>query len=292
MKKFRFLLLSIFIISILTTSCSKKNPLVGTWEFVSISDQKSSEDYDYINFRSFITFSSDNTFLFVDRGDFDPINVTEFIDDNKKSKDGRIYYGSWTLKDSILVFDIKNYKMSKKFTAKIFSNDGKNLNLHFSKQKPLLIYDANSEFKYKKIDYDDVSKSKNNFTSLELNKWRINSKKKESKKEIKDKVENALEFAINFLEFHQQGNDKSAKTYYLQPLPFQFYSNGIILKHENESDNWNNLFYDDEDAEIAYQLLESGFNNVAKIPDNLSKKPLKINIFILQETLKNIKEFK
>lgn len=182
--------------------------------------------------------------------------------------------------------------MSKKFTAKIFSNDGKNLNLHFSKQKPLLIYDANSEFKYKKIDYDDVSKSKNNFTSLELNKWRINSKKKESKKEIKDKVENALEFAINFIEFHQQGNDKSAKTYYLQPLPFQFYSNGIILKHENESDNWNNLFYDDEDAEIAYQLLESGFNNVAKIPDNLSKKPLKINIFILQETLKNIKEFK
>lgn len=289
MQKCRFLLFFLVTLALIT-SCTKKKLLIGTWEFVEISDEKGSEDYNYINFRSFITFSSDNTFLFVDRGNFDPINATDFIKDSVKTIDGRIYYGIWSLKDSILIFDIKNYKMKEKFTAKIFSNDGKNLNISFSKQRPLGHDNVNSRFKYKKIDYDDVAKSKNNFTSQELNKWRQKSQKKESKKEIKDKVVNALEFAINFLEFHQQGNNKTAKTYYLQPLPFQFYSNGIVLKSQSKSDDWNNLFYNEEDADIAYSLLESGFDNVAKIPDNLSKKPLKINIFILQETLKNIRE--
>ena len=274
----------------LTTSCTLKNdPLIGTWEFVDVSND-SSEDYDH--FKSFITLSSDSTFIFIDRGYVDPINVTALISDENeaiKTDEGRIYFGNWSSKDSVLYFNIRNFVMKNTLTAKIHANDGKNLKIEFPHQKNLIDDSLTSKFKYRKIDYDDVSKSKNNFTSLELNKWRIKDAEKSNRAAIKAKVENALEFSISFLKFHQAGINKSAVTYYLHPLPFQLYSNGIALKSEDYIEDWYKIFYDYEDAEIAYSMLKTGFNNVAEIPDNLSQKPLKINIFILEETLKNIK---
>lgn len=78
-------------------------------------------------------------------------------------------------------------------------------------------------------------------------------------------------------------------TLYLEPLPFKFYGNGIVLKNHYKNEKWNDLFYDEEDASIAYNMLKKSFNNVARIPEEISNNPIKINIFILKETLKNMK---
>lgn len=284
-------LLPYLIISIFLSSCFfKKNSLVGTWEFVNVYTEKSSEEDNYSDFRSFITFSGDKTFFFVNKGQFDPINIFDFIDENSiTNKNAKVYYGNWFVKDSIIYFDIQNYKIKSGFSAKIISCDGKNMSITFPKQTPLPKNEEPSKFKYRKIDYDNVSRSKYNFASQELNRWRTKSNKKQSKQELKSTLENVLEFAVSFLKNHEEDN-KAATIYYLEPLPFKIYSNGIILKPQDENESWNDLFYDNEDAATAYSMIKDGFKSVAKIPENISKNPIKINIFILEETLKNLKE--
>lgn len=291
MTKIKALLL--FLISfVLCVSCSPKNdPLIGTWEFVSVHEENFVNDYDYSSFKSLITLSGDQTFLFMDEGKFDPINSTAFAQNDSISgnqEKPRVYSGNWTKKDSILHFRISNYKKKRDFRVKIVSNDGKNMGLVFLKSSPNQDKSI-AKFKYKKIDYDDISQTDFQFTSSELNKWRVKNFKKSSKKEIKAKTENALQFAITFLEYHEK-TAKVAGTHYLEPLPFRFYSNGIVLKNKDKAYAWGSLFYDDEDFNSSYSIIESSFKSVAKVPKEISKSPIKINIYILQEILKNLKE--
>lgn len=279
MKIFQHIFYLVILIT-LSSCIFKKNPIIGSWEFTESTDNDMS---GLFGSDSFITFSSNETFLLVDKGYSDLIGISKVIK-NAPTNEDAVYYGNWFIKDSIIHFNVENYEMNQDFRLKIISNDGKNMKLTFPKTK-----EENIIFKYKKDDYDDVKKSKYNFMARGLNEWRKRSDKKCSKKEIKFKVERALNFAVTFIRFHEKGR-KSAIAYYLAPLPFKFYSNGIALKKQNDCEDWDNLFYDEKDAMIAYSMIESSFNNVARVPSNLSNKPIKINLFILQETLKNLRD--
>jgi hypothetical protein len=276
-------------IIILFYSCTKKDPLVGTWKFTYSHASNEADRYkedDYSSYTSYITLSSDNSFLLVDHGQLSPITLSSISKDSLIENDNNteVYFGTWSVKDSIIYFETQNHKNSPEFTSKIISKNDRNMKLNFPEQKQV----KGMEFKYKKDDYNDVSRSKYNFTANELNKWRIKNKSKQTKEKIRSKVENALEFSIAFLEYHESEN-KVAMTLYLEPLPFKFYGNGIALKNHYKNEKWNDLFYDEEDASIAYDMLKKSFNSVASIPDEISTNPIKINIFILKETLKNLK---
>lgn len=261
-------------------SCTKKDPLIGTWEFTyhdRINEANMyKEDFDS-SYASYITFSGDNSFLLVDHGQVSPITMPSVPKDSLIENDNNteVYFGTWSVKDSIIYFEVLNHKTRPEFTSKIISNNERNMKLSFPEQKQV----KGMEFKYKKEDYNDVSHSKYNFTIVELNKWRVKNKSKQTKEKIRSKIENALEFSIAFLEYHESEN-KVATTFYLEPLPLKFYGNGIVLKYHYKNKKWNDLFYDDEDASIAYDMINKSFNSVASIPDEISKNPIKINLFI------------
>lgn len=275
-------------IIILFCSCTKKDPLIGTWKFTYSQANNEADKYKedaYSSYTSYITFSGDNSFLLVDNGQSSPITTSNIPKDSLSENDNNteVYFGTWSVKDSIIYFEAQNHKTRPEFSSKIISMNSRNMKLNFPEQ----MQTKGIEFKYKKEDYNDVSTSKYNFTSNELNKWRIKSKSKQTKEKIRSKIENALEFSIAFLEYHEF-EDKLAMTLYLEPLPFKFYGNGIALKNHYKNEKWNALFYDEEDASIAYDMLKKSFNSVASIPDEISKNPIKINLFILKETLKNL----
>lgn len=276
-------------IIILFYSCTKKDPLVGTWKFTYSHASNEADRYkedDYSSYTSYITLSGDNSFLLVDHGQSSPITLPSITKDSLSENDNNteVYFGTWSVKDSIIYFETQNHKNSPEFTSKIISKNDRNMKLNFPEQKQV----KGMEFKYKKDDYNDVSLSKYNFTANELNKWRIKNKSKQTKEKIRSRIENALQFSIAFLEYHES-EKKVAMTLYLEPLPFKFYGNGIALKNHYKNEKWNDLFYDEQDASIAYDMLKKSFNSVASIPDEISTNPIKINIFILKETLKNLK---
>ncbi len=276
-------------IIILFYSCTKKDPLVGTWEFTYSHASNETDKYkedDYSSYTSYITLSGDNSFLLVDHGQLSPITLPSISKDSlsENNNNTEVYFGTWSVKDSIIYFEAQNHKNSPEFTSKIISKNDRNMKLIFPEQQQV----KGMEFKYKKDDYNDVSRSKYNFTANELNKWRIKNKSKQTKEKIRSRIENALQFSIAFLEYHES-EKKVAMTLYLEPLPFKFYGNGIALKNHYKNEKWNDLFYDEEDASIAYDMLKKSFNSVASIPDEISTNPIKINIFILKETLKNLK---
>lgn len=276
-------------IIILFCSCTKKDPLVGTWKFTYSHASNEADKYkedNYSSYTSYITLSGDNSFLLVDNGELSPVTTPRIPKDslNENDNNTEVYFGTWSVKDSIIYFEAQNHKSSSEFTAKIISKNDRNMRLYFPEQKQV----KGLEFKYKKDDYNDVSRSESNFTTNELNKWRLKNKSKQTTEKIRSKIENALEFSIAFLEYHESEN-KVAMTLYLEPLPFKFYGNGIVLKNHYKNEKWNDLFYDEEDASIAYNMLKKSFNNVASIPEEISNNPIKINIFILKETLKNLK---
>ncbi|MFL9832699.1 hypothetical protein [Chryseobacterium terrae] len=270
-------------------SCAKKDPLIGTWNFTyAHANNESDKDKEdqYSSYTSFVTLSGDNSFLLVDHGEMSPITTSSIPKDSvdENTNNTEVYFGTWSVKDSVIYFEPVNHKTSPEFTSKIMSLNTRNMKLNFPEQKHV----KGIDFKYKKEDYNDVSQSKYNFTTDELNKWRLKSRSKQTKEKIRSKIENALKFSIAFLEYHES-EDKLATKYYLEPLPFRFYGNGIVLKHHYKNEKWNDLFYDEEDASIAYDMLKESFNNVASVPKEISKNPIKINIFILKETLENLK---
>lgn len=278
----------ICFIILIVCSCSKKDPLIGTWEFVRIDTKNMNrpEKYDEYSLQSVVTFSSDHSFILMNKGN-DPLNASLINEDSiSEEEKSQVYFGTWSVEDSLLSFIVHNSKRKQNFTSRIFSNDEKNMTLSIPKQKPFDKKDL--KLKYKKTDYDDVNLSEYKFTSQELNKWRQKSTKKQTKQEIKAVTENALTFFINFLEYHD-ADEKLALTSYMEPSPFKYFGNGIVLKKQQNCESWNSLFYDKEDAQIAYSMLEESFDSVAKIPDEISKNPIKINIYILKEILKNLK---
>lgn len=289
MKTLKRMMISFMIL--LLCSCSKKDPLIGTWEFIRIDtkNMENPEIYDDYFLQSAITFSGDQTFIMMNQGE-DPFNTSKVSKDSLSQEEMHVYSGTWSVEDSLVNFEIHSSGKKQNFSSKIFRNDGRNMTFSIPKKTPFNEKDI--KFKYKKTDYDDVSQSKEHpFTSQKLNSWRVKSDRKQTKQEIKAKTENALEFFIAFLEYHDE-KEQTAMLYYMEPSPFKFYGNGIMLKHQQNAPVWNHLFYDEEDAGIAHSMLDESLKSVAKVPKEFSKSPIKINIYILKETLKNLKEMK
>lgn len=251
----------LFIVSsLLFISCKKGNDLVGNWEFVSGSHHSSD------NYHSYILFSDNGHFLFTKNSLSDTLGNSISFGKWKEPKD-----------DSVIILNF-DYPKSKMILKNV-SNDGRNLGF---------INENSEEFYYKKSDYSEVSKSDYNFITSELNTWRIPATQPETKEKIYNRIENGLQFSINFLKYHRE-KESTAPVAFLTILPFRFASNGIAFKPENAE--WNALFFNEQDLNYANELLLKSFKSTASIPYD-KKTPIDINIYILEETLKNLKRNK
>lgn len=286
MKKFGVVLL-LFVLS----ACGKeRGPLIGTWAFSGLTEDSSqTENMQAIDkeiFSSYITFSSDKTFLFLDYGTEDFINLTASLFDSPKPENGRIYSGTWSQIDSVIYFDIDNYPLKDRFYAEIVSLDRHHTVLKFPNQQHTEFESSVMAFTYKKTYYEDISNSEFDFTRENLNNWRIKSSRKESEKELRTRIINSLDFAIHYFEYHEKQKLKSANKQYVQPLPFRFYENGIVLERLRDCPEWIELFYDHEDAIAAQKIIRSGFRRVGKVPEDLKHSPFEIYLYVL----KNVRE--
>lgn len=272
-------LLIVFLFLVITSCSSKQNKLKGTWKFTELMNDNSSLNIAQTSFESLFILSDDGQFLMIDSG----ILVEDNLDNSlfsTENKDGSAYYGNWiyNANDSIIELTPKNYSLKQPIRFKVAYNDDKNMILND-------VLTTKQDLKYTHIDYNDVSQSKYNFLAEDLNFWRIKSSHKETDAEIKNRLISSIKFSIAFLNYYKE-NDSSAMTYFLKPLPFKFAGNGIGFMRNHE--NWDELFFDQEDADKANLALKNSFNSVAKIPEKYKNKPIDINLFILEEVLKNI----
>lgn len=270
----------IFIFIIFVISCThKKQNLIGSWKFTEIKNTSNSIEISQSTFNSNLILSSNGNFLLFDDGIMIHSNLTDSLF-NANSNEASVYYGNYSFndKESIVTLQVLNYNVDDVLRFKLKSNDGKNILLQSINYKDKLL-------KYTCQDYNDTNQSKFNYLSSELNNWRIKSKQKESSSAIKIRVRSAVEFSINYLKYHKD-NETEAYISFLQPLPFKFARNGIAFKRDHE--NWDNIFFDSNDAEKANTLLLNSFKSTARIPDNLKNKPLDTNLYILEEVLKNL----
>lgn len=281
--------LTLFHLALILHSCGlKDDPLVGEWEYANYRDtgtKERSTDSELPYFESYFMFSQDGHFLLCDYGDDDALLLDDviLIKEPSEKRKKRIFYGEYKRQqDSIIFLKVHNYLLSDDIVLVEHSNDKKNLKFYIDlKQQKNR---NNRLFNYKKNNSIDLNRTTYTFLSPELNKWRNPAQQKETKDEIRARVKNSLEYAAAYLKVYES-QDKSASLIFLTNLPFKFGRNGIRM--ENNTD-WESLFYDLTDAKTSYKILADAFKASADIPNDLSRNPIGISIFILTELNKNI----
>ena len=126
---------------------------------------------------------------------------------------------------------------------------------------------------------------KDDYSTLENNKWRFQSHSPETREQIRLRVIGSLRFAIMYL---SKQLDREENSVSLHPiiLPVIIASNGIGLQRETEiGHEWKALFYSDEDAITGYNILKEAYYKKTDIPD---KERLELDIDLLKQVLHNM----
>lgn len=196
--------------------------------FYSYSDNGTPLQYDFIP-TSFLYLKSDKTFT-CDFGVFD--------------------YGTWS-------------KTADTITLKTSLN--KTEKLAYKKHGPDLIL-LNSPAIESYFDALPAAKDTNaDPFLLKNNKWRIKAQHKESIEEIKQRLIDHCKFWKLYFEWALNNNIATVDVR-STPTPIKIYGNGFILKNLNELPfAWKNYFYDEEDCDLASEILSNiiANNNIA-----------------------------
>lgn len=144
----------------------------------------------------------------------------------------------------------------------------------------------NMNHRYKFVKDDFTLDSDLDFTKKTSNLWRNKAQKSENKDQIKKRTKEALE---NTILYFKNGLEDEKKVLSLNPvyLPLDFYGNGVQMKDFNSSYNWNSIFFNDDEAYQGYALINNAMAQDFEVPNN--KRPLELNLFILEELNKRIK---
>ncbi len=115
--------------------------------------------------------------------------------------------------------------------------------------------------KSKQYIYDDVD-----LLAPEQNEWRAKPKTKQTEKEIRMRVIAHLDYLIKYFECVIENK----QTYFETGLvgsPFVFYAHGLGLnKNSPSAKRWQGYFYDEKDAEKAFDLLKKSVGKMDKYP--------------------------
>lgn len=117
------------------------------------------------------------------------------------------------------------------------------------------------------------------------NKWRIKPKLKETDKEIQERVKSHVEFMQVYFENALEIGLEVVSEPNLAS-PFEIYSNGVSMRKFEDIKDWQELFFDFEDAKKGYNII----NNEMKKDFSLmkTKNAFELNADIFRKLLKMI----
>lgn len=98
------------------------------------------------------------------------------------------------------------------------------------------------------------------------NWWRKKPAQKQTQKEIEQKLVGQFTYAIDYFKMLDDKESRTFSTSYLC-LPFRLYGNGMAIPtYDRLSSVWKNMFYDEEDARLAYKLLGEALKSIGEYP--------------------------
>ena len=130
------------------------------------------------------------------------------------------------------------------------------------------------------LGYSNPFVGKNPFTS-KLNQWRNKAKTSENKEQIKKRVLGYLEYAKAKYKWASDNHLEFIKLEKIEPVLFA--SNGTKID-EYSSYNWQYLFYNQEESQLAFKMLKDAF---PKDFDSSERNPIQYRILLLDEYIKN-----
>lgn len=117
------------------------------------------------------------------------------------------------------------------------------------------------------------------------NKWRIKPDKKETDAEIRSRVRNHVEFMQLYFENALEKRLRVVSEPNLAS-PFEVYSNGISMRKFDKIKDWQDLFFDGEDAKKGYDIIESEMRKDFALAK--TKNAFELNADIFRKLLKMI----
>lgn len=232
-------ILILIAIAGLLSSCSRKDTLSKVW-FFTYDDNAS--------FSGIKIYGSKNL------PGIDPIlTPVSFVN---LQKDGHFTayledftYGTWDIKDTLIQLTGHDKKVRRLAIHDIKKNE---MTLDAQADNPLA-----SSSHFEGVD-NDLKEEENPF-SLTNNRWRIKATHKETDQEISDRLRNHFRYWEKYFNW---GITTDRKTLDVRSLagPLKMYGNGFQLIALEEWDpEWSSLFYDREDATIAWNKLHYFF---------------------------------
>ena len=135
-------------------------------------------------------------------------------------------------------------------------------------------------------DYVRPLDEKDDYSTLENNKWRFQSHTPETREQIRQRVIGSLRFAVMYLS-KQHEREQASVALHPIVLPVIIASNGIGLQRETEIEHeWKAIFYSDEDAITGYNMLKEAYYKKIDIPKD--KERLELDIDLLKQILHNM----
>jgi len=177
------------------------------------------------------------------------------------SSTGKFLFGQWSQDDNtdMVVLDIKDLGTIR-FKKEIQLDENDNLEFLILKGKHAkgaevkLLLKRDDHFEYNSYD----------LLSFDRNRWRIKPSKKESKEQIKIRTLAQIDFMISYFEM-VVGRDLPYFDRSILVSPYAFYQNGIGIE-PSELSEYSQIFYDDNDAAEAVELLRKGIRSVSRYP--------------------------
>lgn len=283
-------LTTLILLSLLLSSCLQRPNVVGTWEFtksVNKSDDYNNS-YDPQNYRAFITFTSDNHFILAEHGLTSHSILRNIKTNDSIPNNGITHYGTYKLNDKQLVLTTSDQLTTSTKTIKIQYYFGDIIYLKTPNTSTSKDLNKEVNLQFKRTDPINPSVSDYNYTNPKYHQWRQKATQKQSVKQINKRIIQALDYSITYLKFTQQYPEVIANTYFLNPIPLEYYGNGISLPNFSQTTEWNQLFYNIEDAHLSHENLAISLRNVKDIPKEYYKKPLALNLYILEQMHKNL----
>lgn len=226
-----------FVIIILLFSCenpteSTDEPAVHHYRIIKISNPT---DIPVLEIDALVTFYDD--------GNFTAVNEQSNYTEGKVTFDEQAY--TISMFDTLYSFEA--------------SREGEWLKLK-NRNLELLLTESN------KLHFEHID-----LLSKGRNWWRVKPQQKETEKEVEQRVVSHLTYIVDYFQMLEDSEAKTFSTQYLN-LPLKLYGNGIAIPNYSKLDeNWEALFYDEENALHAYKTLTQALNSIEKYPkDNES----------------------
>ena len=117
------------------------------------------------------------------------------------------------------------------------------------------------------------------------NQWRVKPKHKETAKEIRERVKNHIEFMQLYFENALEIGVRVVSEPNLGS-PFEIFSNGVSMRKFEEIKDWQDLFFDLEDAKKGYDIIDNEMKKDFALLE--TKNAFELNADIFRKLLKMI----